>query len=96
MRKGCFLGPAPGVTLVTRLRLEHASCEFCGNLQLLSELLEILIEPACEGEEIVALILQSAADRLDPVGAFRGTGLQLGHHKVIQLATLGCNTGRRP
>ena len=55
--QGRFLGPTPGVTLVTRLRFEHASCQFGGNLQLLSELLEILIEPACEGEEIVALIL---------------------------------------
>src|SRR5436305_10501593 len=34
--QGRFLGPTPGVTLVTRLRFEHASCEFGGNLQLLS------------------------------------------------------------
>ncbi len=86
---GRFLGPAPGVTLVTRLRFEHPSCEFRRNLQLLSELLQILIEPACEGKQIVALVLQSAADRLEPVGALRGPGLQLGHDKIIQVATLG-------
>jgi hypothetical protein len=51
----------------------------------LSELLEILIEPACEAEEIIALILEGAADRLQPVGAFPDTRLQLSHDKVIQL-----------
>ena len=35
------------------------------------------------------MILQSATDWLQSMGAFRRTRAQLSHHKVIQFATLG-------
>jgi hypothetical protein len=47
---GRFLGPAPWVALVAQQRPKQASRQFCRNLQFLSQLLQILIEPTCEGE----------------------------------------------
>ena len=93
---GLLLGPAPWVALVVRQRAEEASHLFRGNLELLSQLLQILIEPTCEGEEVIPLVLQSAADRLQAMRAFRRASPQLGHYKVVQFATVGVTrTGDR-
>ena len=68
---GRFLGPAPWVALVARQRPEQAPWQFSGDLEVAPQLLQILIEPTGEGEEIVPLILQGAANRPQPIDALR-------------------------
>ena len=70
-------------------RPEQAPRQFSGDLEVASQLLQILIEPTGEGEQIVPLILQGAADRPQAIGALSRAGLQLCHHKVVEHAAIG-------
>ena len=90
---GRFLGPAPRVALVACQDAEESPEQFGGYLELLPQQLQLLVEHAREGQQVVPLVLQLPADRPHPMGAQRRTALQFGHHEVVQCAAVG---GARP
>src|SRR4051812_966204 len=81
-----FLSPAPRVVLVARQDAEELPEQPCGDLELLPQQLQLLIESASEGEAVVSLVLQPSAGWPQPMRTQRRTALQFGPHEVVQRA----------
>ena len=79
----------PWVAFVACQRPKEAPGQVRGDLELLPQELQVLIEPTREGQQVIALVLQLPTDRLDPMRAKGRAGPQLGHHEVVHHAAVG-------
>ncbi len=61
--EGRVLAPAPWVALVTRNSPKELAEQFHGDLELPPKPLQFLVEHACEGQQVISLILEQPTDR---------------------------------